>query len=168
MRIVAYPRDPAPQHLELQVPDHWHDSTDGSELGLWPEKGESSLFLSFRPHQFGERLMPYLMGEAKRVLSDAPAKLGLGPVFGHGAMFLRVPPGYELPPVDRTGVPWPDVVVLLKAQAIGNGRFHQLSYILHRKSVVMATFLCNEHLWARPLDEAMQILSSIEIKRSVQ
>ncbi len=168
MRIVAYPRDPAPKYLELRVPDHWRDSAGGSELGLWPEKGETSLHLSFRPHLFRPGLLPYLMEEAKRLLTDAPAKWGLGSVFGHGAMFLRAPPGNELPPIDRTGVPSQDVVVLIKAQAVGNGRFHQMSYILHRESVVMATFLCDEHLWTSALDEAMQILSSIEIKRSVQ
>jgi len=95
MRIVAYPRDRATRHLELRVPDNWRDLADESALGLWPEEGKSSLHLSFRRHDFGPGLVPHLMGQADRLLADAAAKSGLGPVFGHGAMVLREPPGRE-------------------------------------------------------------------------
>ena len=163
MRIVAYPRDRATRHLELRVPDNWRDLADESALGLWPEEGKSSLHLSFRRHDFGPGLVPHLMGQADRLLADAAAKLGLGPVFGHGAMVLREPSGRE-PVIGPTGVPSPDVVFLIKVHAAGNGRFHQMSYILHQESVVLATFLCrDEHRWTGPLDDALRILSSIEI-----
>jgi hypothetical protein len=41
--------------------------------------------------------------------------------------------------IGPTGVPSPDVVFLIKVHAVGNGRFHQMSYILHRESVVLAS-----------------------------
>ena len=164
MRILVYPRDPAPKYLELRVPDHWHDSVEKGALGLWRRNGEGALHLTFSPHVVQPGLVPYLSEQVKLLLANAPAEWGLGTVFGDEVMLLRVPKAHAQPLLDNIGTPAPDVVLLVTAQAIGNGRFHKMCYIVHQESVVMASFLCDEHLRTGALDEAMRILSSIEIR----
>jgi hypothetical protein len=102
---------------------------------------------------------PHLLELAERMASA----MGAQPF--DQAVWVRVPKGFEDAPADHTGRRSLDDLVAGTAGAIHDGQFVQIFYLLQRTSLVFATYLCESAARPGELQQATQILRTIEIKQ---
>jgi hypothetical protein len=163
MRIVAHPSRPALEWVELRVPDKWIELGDGDVLTLSDENEGWALSLSLRPELYLPGMLPpHLVG-----MAECSASAAGGRIFGQ-AFWGRVPWGYENALMDETGARSPAGMVTGTAAAMNEEAFFQFFFILQRKSVVFANYMCDRAIYPGNIDEVKEILRMIEIKQAAQ
>jgi hypothetical protein len=165
VRIIVHPKHPAPEWMELQVPDEWAVEVENETdhiLTLTHDNGAGTLQLSLAPQHYQPGMgLPQLMGMAERLASSSG-----GHVFGHAA-WRRGPKGSEDTPPDDKGARSPDDVLACTAATVDEGYFVQFFFILQRTSLAFATYVCDSDIQPGKLEYASEILRTIEIKRLI-
>lgn len=164
LRTVIHPDHPAPERIKLLVPDHWMVHADGLADAIFTlecDGGENTLQLSFASHLYQPGILPpHLLEMAEHFAARWDGALS------NPGIWRRVPEGFEDAPIDETGARSPDDVVGGTVSSVEGKRFVQYTFLLQRRSIVFAIYICSNPPDPHRLKEAMDILQRIDITHS--